>query len=398
MSPRILLSVGWSHAAESGRAGKDAAEMARARLGSRRFQLAVVFGSSWFDQPALLRGVRSCTADAPLIGGSTAGEITPEGPASHSCVVVLLASEALSTTAGLGEQLNDSPREAGRAAAYGAAHDVRATPRLGFLLMADGLSLSYADMMRGIQEVVGTGALIAGGMAGDDLRFSTTWQYFNDHVTKQAVVGVLLAGEGKIGVGIEHGFAPISKPRLITKAKGHILFELDRLPAASVYEEYFGGDVVSRMRGQGLTRQGIAYPLGVQSSAPGEWLLRNVVSLQADGGLSCSGDVPEGGWVQLMIGSKALALEAARRATQQAIRPLNHIAGVLIFESVLRRKLLGQQHAALELAGIRQIIGPSTPLAGCYTYGEQGPLVDSSLLRNRTVTQTGSILVFALGS
>lgn len=98
-----------------------------------------------------------------------------------------------------------------------------------------------------------------------------------------------------------------------------------------------------------------------------------------------------------MIGSKQLALDAAHRAAQQAIQPLNRVALTLVFDSVVRRKLLGPQHAALEVARIRQTVGLSTPLAGCYTYGEQGPLGNAAVY-GRTAVQTGSVLVIALGT
>jgi hypothetical protein len=234
-------------------------------------------------------------------------------------------------------------------------------------------------------------------MAGDDLRFTQTYQYFHDRVVSRAVVGVLLGGSLNIGVGIEHGFAPISKPRRITRSQANVLFELDKQPAASVYEEYFGPELVQRMRQEGLTRRGIAYPLGIQREGTDQWLLRNVVSFGEDGSLSCSGEILEGSWLQLMIGSRELALEAAYKAAQEAIRSVNRIGCVLVFDSVVRRKLLGPSHAAMEIASIREVIGPSTPLAGCYTYGEQAPFGAAST-HEQTATQTGSVLVVALGA
>jgi len=171
--------------------------------------------------------------EVPLAGGSTAGEIVPQGPISYSCAVLLLASDALLCSVGVGEAADQRPREAGQKAAYAAAQAFPGTQRVGFLLFGDGLVTGYADVVRGLQETLGTSALIVGGMAGDDLRFSETYQYANGRVISRGLVGVLLGGSLAIGVGIEHGFAPISKPRRITRARANVLFELDRLPAAS---------------------------------------------------------------------------------------------------------------------------------------------------------------------
>lgn len=371
--------------------------MAREHLQPLGAQLALVFGSSWFDQIQLVRGVRSAVGGSTLIGGSTAGEIVSSGPLTRSCAVLLLSSTTLTWGLGCGKGITADPRKAGQQAAFDAVKDLSTTQRIGCLFFGDGLATSYAEVVRGIQEVLGTSFLIVGGLAGDDLRFSQTFQYFSRQVFSDALVGVVFGGAGKMGVGIQHGFAPISKPRHITRAHANILRELDGQPAASVYEEYFGLDVVARMRREGFTRQASAYPLGIQGAAEDQWLLRNVVSFQEDGSLACSAEMVEGAWLRLMIGSREFALEAARRAAQDALKPLNRAAAVIVFDSVSRRKLLGQQQAAEEIAVLRQVVGPSTPLIGCYTYGEQAPL-GSPLLVGRTVVQTGSILVIALGT
>lgn len=392
----MVTAVGWSAKADAAEAGVQAAEMALERLVPQRPALAMVFGSSRFDQARLVQGVRSIVGEVPLAGESTAGEIVSEGPLNYSVVVWLIASEALLCSLGVGEAADRTPREAGQQAAHAASRGFQG-PRKGFLLFGDGLMTRYADILRGIQEVLGTSALIVGGMAGDDLRFAQTYQYANERVLSRAIVGILLGGPLALGVGCEHGFAPISKPRRITRARANILYELDRKPATSVYEEYLGAEVIERMRHTGFTRQHLAYPLGIQCEPADPRLLRNVVSFGEDGSLLCSGEILEGAWLQLMIGSHTLALEAARRAAQEAIQPLNRIAGVLVFDSIARRKLLGPRHAAMEIAQIRQVIGPSTPLAGCYTYGEHGP-VGSSAAAGRSAIQTGSVLIIAVGS
>lgn len=373
--------------------------MARTDLQPIGPQLALVFGSTWFDQAQLVRGVRSVLGSTPLIGGSTAGEIVSGGPRTHSCVLLLLSSTTLRWGVGVGEGLRTDPRKAGQQAAFDALKEFGGTQRIGFLFFGDGLVTNYADVVRGAQEVLGTSSLVVGGLAGDDFEFSHTYQYIHHRVVSDAVVGVVFGGTGKLGVGIAHGFAPISKPRRVTRARANLLMELDGHPAASVYEEYFGADLVQRMQREGFTRQASAYPLGIQGEgeADDQWLLRNVVSFQEDGSLACSAEMVEGSWLQLMIGSREFALEAARRAAQDALKSIHRVAAVIVFDSVSRRKLLGRQHAASEVAALRHAVGASTPMIGCYTYGEQAPLGTASLA-GRTVVQTGSVLVIAIGT
>ena len=316
---------------------------------------------------------------------------------SRSCVVVLLAGESLLCGVGAGENAAQKPRQAGQQAAYNATQQFASTQRLGFLLFGDGLISGYANAIRGIQEVLGTSALIIGGMAGDDLRFTKTYQYANNRIISGGIAGVLLGGEISIGFGLEHGFAPISKPRKITRASENVLYELDGQPAASVYVEYFGTEHVLKMSQERWSRRAVAYPLGIHHQASQQWLLRNVVAFREDGSLTCSGEMLENSWLQLMIGSRELALEAAYKAAKQAIQSLNRVSCVLIFDSIARQILLGSTYASAEIQRIREAVGPAVTLAGCYTYGEQSSSGNASVYE-RTTIQTGSVLVVAIGT
>jgi hypothetical protein len=396
MSDALSAAVGWSWRSQAEQAGEEAAHSALARWGGRAPTCAVLFGSSWFDQTRLLNGVRSVVGGLPLIGASTAGEIGPQGPASHSCVVLLVASDAIACSVGLGEHAVQAPREAGQQAAAMALRTFGANRRVALVAFGDGFLRCASDVVRGLQEVLGTSFLIAGGLAGDDLRFARTHQYADDRAVSESIVGLLVGGAVKLGVGIEHGFIPISKPRRITRARANILLELDHRPAAAVYAEYLGRDLARGLRADGLLQEVMAYPLGLSVGPSSRWLLRNVAAVGEDGSLVCTGDFMEGAWLQVMMSNRELTLEAAVRAAQQAIRPLARVACALMCESVVCRKLLGVQQAATAIVRIRQILGAATPLAGCVSYGEL-LAGGAGAAEQAIVTHTGSVLVLAIG-
>lgn len=394
----IAAGVGYSAQDDCASAGKEAAERALERLGSFQPKLAVLFASSRLDAHTLIKSIRSVLIDVPLIGGSTAGEIVADGPQNHGCAILLLAGDGLVCGVGAGEQADLSPREAGQQAAHSAAQQLKGQQRAGFLMIGDGLILGYAEIIRGIQESLGTGSLIVGAAAGDDLQFKSTTQYINERTLTKGVVGALFGGRIAFGVGLEHGFSPISKPHQITKAKANILYELDGLPAASVYEEYFGSEAMNRMRDERFSRASLAFPLGIQQgTAPMRWILRNVYSFRDDGSLLCNAELLENAPLQLMIGSRQLAIDAAYRAAKQAIQSLSRVACVIIFDSATRRSLLGNQYAAQECERMREAIGPNTPLIGCYTYGEHAA-AGASVNAERITLQTGCVLAVALGT
>lgn len=394
MSATRLAAIGWSTSSNAAAAGHVAARLAASQLGRQRVRCVVVFGSSWFDQSRLLAGVRSVFKTSLLIGGSTAGEITPEGPKSHGCVVLGLAEDGFAFSIGASPGIRDDPRLAGYEAAHQALEQFQGRSRSGFLMFGDGLATGYAEVVKGIQEVLGTSSLVTGGLMGDDLRFTMTSQYASDQVLNHGLAGLLLGGQCAIGVGLAHGFAPIGKPLQITRAGGNILRELNGQPASLVYEDYFGPSLRSPEQ-EGLSRRLIAYPLGLQLESSGEFLLRHILAFGNDGSLVCTGEVTEGEWAQLMMGSKELALEAAERAAQEAIQHLPSPALVLVLDSALRKRLLGPD-ANVEIARIRHVVGSAVPLGGCYTYGEHAPL-GHPYPYGRSSVQSGSILVIAIG-
>ncbi len=399
MPPKHLsVAVGYSTKNDAVRAGKEAAEMARERFPTHSPRLAVVFGSSWFNQSMLIQSIRSVLGNVPLAGCSTAGELVTEGPLTHSCVVLLLGADSLVCSIGVGQSADTNPRLAGQQAAHMAARNMKGRERTGFLMLGDGLIEHYSDVIRGLQESLGTSTLIVGGMAGDDLQFSKTHQYFNNRALTHSIVGILFGAPVALGIGLEHGFFPISKPHLITKADAHVLYELDKLPAALVYEEYFGATLIQRMSQNPFTRSAIAFPIGIQPGAENTpWLLRNVVRFQPDGSLRCNAEIPQNATLQLMTGSRQMAIEAAYRAAKQAVQSLNHIDCVLVFDSALRRTLLGEHYILAELEKIREAVGQAVPVIGCCTYGEYAAPAAASAAE-RLSTQTGSVLVVALGT
>ncbi len=93
------------------------------------------------------------------------------------------------------------------------------------------------------------------------------------------------------------------------------------------------------------------------------------------GSLICTGDVPEGSEVRLMIGGYESALEAAQQAAYDAADQLGgtRLSGALIFCGVARQKMLGSEFQG-EIDVIRDALGGAgVRLGGFYSYGEMAP-------------------------
>jgi hypothetical protein len=360
-------------------------------MGQPHPDLVLVFASVRFDQEALLKGIVAVTEDTPLVGCSTAGEIQSEGPGRRSVVVMTIRSDRLQIATGLGVGVGANPRQAGQEVASHVSRAHLNGPH-GFLMFPDGLTGNVAEVIHGVQDVLGLSFPIMGGSAADDFGFTRTYQYFHGRVYTDAVSGALLAGPIALGIGARHGWQPLGKPRHVTRALANVVQELDGLSAVNLYETYFGRAALS-LESESLADMSILYPLGMPVPGEEEYLLRNVLRVDPDGSLVYAGEIPTGTEVRLMMGSKGRALEAAHRASEQAmlaIEPRPPRFG-LVFSSCSRSRLFGRQ-AAEEVAIIQKRLGQTVPLVGFYDYGEQAPLTATGF-RGRSYHHNETLVV-----
>ena len=368
------VGVGHSRQPDSYRAGQEAAGKAMDTLGQPRADLLLVFASIRFDQESLLHGVASVAPSTWMAGCSTAGEILSEGPSRRSVAVMAIRSDTLQVATGLGSRISLNSRLAGQEVA-GQLLQAKIPNPHGMLLFPDGLTGNAAELIRGIQDRLGLSFPIAGGSAADDFGFTRTYQYVQGKLHSDAVAGVLLAGPIAVGIGARHGWRPLGKPRRVTRGLANIVQELDGHTAVNLYETYFGRAAESLKAGS-LADMSIVYPLGMPIPGEEEYLLRNVLKVDpTTGSLIYAGEIPEGSEVRLMMGSKERALDAARKAAEQAVLSIapRTPTFALIFSSCSRARLFGRR-AGEEIAAIRQVLGRSVPIIGFYDYGEQAPL------------------------
>lgn len=372
----IKASVGLSEGEDAYAVGANAAQDAIDRLGAAEPNAVIVFSSVAYDQQKMLDGVRSVTKEATLVGCSTAGEITTDGPAKrHSVAVMALKTDGISFYAGVGENIAKGAKEAGREAAEAVKKQAPGGKLNGFIMLPDVLTGNGADIVRGVLQSLGAHFPVVGGAAGDDFEFKKTYQYLNDRVYSGAVVGLGLTGAFKLGIGVKHGWIPVGSPKKVTKSSGAVLHELDGKPAIKIYEDYFGAERAKELRSEALARLAITYPLGMQVAGSDELLIRDPITVDDKGSITCAAEIPEGSEIRLMIGSREEAVKVARQAAENAVQQLEGGTpkAVIIFNCIARSKLFGERSGE-EIDAIQEAVGRDTPLIGFYTYGEQAPL------------------------
>lgn len=391
------MGIGVSWEADVLTAGKEAAEQAITHLGGHPADLILVFSSIRFADPKLLMGIRSVTQNAPLIGCSDAGGIHTAGPKRRCVTVAALVSKGGKFVTGLVRDVAHNPKKAGEQLAELLMKDRPEQPQ-GVLLFPDGLSLNGMDLLRGLESTLATPVPIVGGAAADDFFFQKSFQYYNDEILSDAVPAVLFCGDIRLGVGVRHGWVPLGRPRRVTRASGRVIYQLDRQPAVTIYEDYLGIKREDLMN-EPLAHVAITYPLGTAVEGQSEYLLRDAIRVGREGSLICTGEIPQGTDVRLMIGGYGSALEAAQQAAYDALEQVGRqrLTGALIFSSVARQKVLGSEfHGEIDV--IRDALGGAgVRLGGFYTYGEIAPVEDAKGKRRSTIFHNESVVVLGLG-
>jgi len=385
----IRVGLGTSENPDAFLAGRQAARGACQKAKEDFLDLLMVFASAKFEQQDLLRGIKSICQGATIVGCSTAGEITTAGPAKASVAVMGFKSDALRFSAGLGCGLSQDARGAGQKCAQEAIR-AKLYKRHVFIMLPDGLSGNGADAIRGAQEVLGTSFPIVGGSAGDDYLFQKTYQYYQDKVFSDAVVGILFGGEISVGIGSRHGWHAIGKGHEVTKGRGNIIERLYGREALEIYRDYFGEEA-QKLKEFSWAKIGTIYPLGMSIPDEEEYLIRYAFKATPEGSLVCAAEVPQGSQVRLMIADKEGVLNAAREAAARAREDLKDakILAIIIFDSIARKRILGRR-AKEEIEVIKKTLGAAAPVIGFYSYGQQAPLraqryIGKSYFHNETV-------------
>jgi hypothetical protein len=340
--------------------------------------------------------VRSVSKEIPLVGCSSSGEITNQGSVLKHVAVMVLSSDVIDFTIGFSEGTDKDSQKAGKIMAKKVKEKAKQDVSL-FMMFLDGLAENGAAAVRGVQEVFGKNFPIVGGSAGDDFLFQKTYQYYNDQVLTNSMVGVGLSGKFSFGVGVKHGWEPIGLSMKVTKAKGGRLIEIDNRPALCIYEDYFGKKAEELIK-EPIARMAYTYPLGMSVKGSAEFLIRDVVIANEKKEITCAAEILEGSEIRLMLGDQDKAIAAAKEAAKMALPQIkgNKPKAVFVFNCMARHKLLGAR-VGEEIEAVQDILGKDTPLIGFYTYGEQAPLEGRLGKECQSVFHNETIVLLVLG-
>jgi hypothetical protein len=395
------VSVGRSDNQDSFKAGQEAASEVLSKHREAPEAL-VVFGSPRFNHDKLLAGIVSITGNVPMVGGTTAGEISTSGISTQSVVIMALSSDMVNFVTGIGLNMKQDETACAVALADDISHKIRKNEALSLLIFPDGMGGDGVKVIQGLQSVMGTGFEIVGGYLGDDENFGTTYQYYNGKVYSDAIPGLLVcSGESfRTGIGVRSGFESIGNRFWCTESEGNVVKRFDDEPALDLYKEFLGEERSKRLPGVCLE-----YPFGLideKVSIAGKEYFQLRCGLAVDHDkktITLAASIPEGGAITLTMASRGDIIHGAEMAAEQAKESLEGATpqAILMFSCVGRKLVLGRRTEE-EVVAVQKVLGEDVPLIGFYTYGEIGPIDKMKEQLAITKFHNETVVLWVIGS
>ncbi len=368
-------------------AASRAVRQARAALGDADPSFAVLFASAHYfrSAPALVAAVAGETGRVPLIG------CVADAVAGGAREVESGPAISLWLAAGLGPvetfAMEFVPTASGGAfGGYRFGRDQAAT----HLMICDPYTFPAGDLLAHLNEHV-PGAVVMGGMASGGLARRRSQLFLDGRVIGHGAVGAHLPG-AEVHPLVAQGCRPVGDPYTVTRADGHVIFELGGRPPLARLRELAaalpGRERELLARGAHL---GLVIDEYQTEPGQGDFLVRGIAGADpASGALAVGEEVEIGQTVQFHVRDARAADEDLRHTLARAAAALGGraAAGALLFTCTGRgsRMFAEPDHdAGLIAAMLGQI-----PVAGFFCDGELGPVGGQNFLH----TFTASIALF----
>ena len=204
-------------------------------------QLVIIFGSvERLEAPGELQKIAAAFPGVPIVGCSTAGEISRNGVVEHRTGVTVTTLDMASTDIAIERAV--IPSMAASAETGAVLGKALLKPDLRYVLvLSDGLKVNGAELVRGLRGALPETTVISGGLAGDDARFGRTYVVQGSELLSGQVVAVgfygrkfnarVMSGSGWVSFGMD---------RRVTRSEANVVYEIDGQRALDVYSAYLG--------------------------------------------------------------------------------------------------------------------------------------------------------------
>lgn len=363
------------------------AQLAEVTAGNMVF----AFYAEGHDDAAISSYLRRRFPKSAILGGTSCGGVmTRHGMGGANSIGVLVIDDSAGNYGTAIAPLGEDPAAAAERALHAAldAADCRGElPALIWIYQAPGRE---EQVIEGLRRVVGDGCPIIGGSAADQAVAGHWRQMAGDTILADGIAVSVLFPSGGVGFAFQGGYEPAGPSGIVTKGEGRHILHIDGRPAAEVYDSWIGnalGDVVRT--GGNILLATPMYPLAMvvgETDGLARYLLIHPETVTEDGGLTVFAAVPERARIYSMRGDRSQLIDRAGRVVGEAQAMLagDNIAGGLVVYCA--GCMLAVNDRMPDVASSVAASFGKHPFLGCFTFGEQGPLVDHNAHGNLMIS------------
>ena len=305
-----------------------------------------------------------------LIGATTDGEICSGEISTGQTVIALTQFEQTTLKSILVTQCHTAT-QAGKDVA-----NAILTPETKLIItFTDGLQCHAEDYLKAIYHI-NPHVIVAGGLAGDNAQFQTTYVFTHHQISSHGAVGVSLNSK-QLYISTDYSFnwLAIGKEMVITKVEKNRVYTINHTPAYNIYKHYLGEEIANN-----LPALGAEFPLIIQK--PYASIARAILERHHDGSLSFGGDFQVGDLVNFGYGDAQMILNQSIE-TQYTMKN-KPLESIFIYSCMARRRFMPDL-IECEIAPFQALAN----VTGFFTYGEFFSYPQSNVLLNQSMTLVG---------
>jgi hypothetical protein len=357
------------------------------------------------DGEALLAFLQRRLPGAAILGGtSCAGVMTESRLWGAGSIGLLLIDDPAGDYGVASGRLGDDPAATAERLLHAALKNAGCPgelPELIWIYQAPGCE---EDVIDGLRRVVSDRCPIVGGSSADN-DVTGKWLQLgsNETLTDGLVVGALFPSGG-IGYAFQGGYEPAGGHGLVTcvdgrrpasagvKNRGRKIISIDHKPAAQVYNEWIGNALDGKIaHGGSVLLETTMCPIGInkgQVEGIPHYLLIHPESITPDGAVLTFAEIEEGTSIYSMRGDKERLIKRAGQVAGEATSLLpggaDSLAGGLVIYCA--GCMLAVDDRMPDVTAEICLGFPKAPFLGCFTFGEQGSLVDRNMHGNLMIS------------
>ena len=254
------------------------------------------------------------------------------------------------------------------------------------LLLGDPFTFAPDPWLQKLQAVAG-GLRVMGGMASGSHVPGQNRLLLDGEVFEDGAVGVAIGGKVAVRTLVSQGCRPIGRPMIVTRAERNMIRELGRRPCLEVLREVFEDlPEADQERVQSGLHIGRVINEYQETFRRGDFLVRNVMGADDNGGIAITDVVRVGQTVQFHVRDAETADEDLRSLidTERSDHADSRVAGALLFSCNGRGTRLfdNPDH---DVSVLREGFGP-IPVAGFFAMGEIGPVGGQNFVHGYTAS------------